>query len=249
MDCFRELAMECYQRLEREFEEEKELSPNLTLRKFSVKGREERGIFGRGEGKYLTLEFRENLLNPALTAEAIRSTANALGYLIKGFHTKIKRVLIAGLGNSKIRADSLGYETVTRLNSLHRRERIKTVFPSVYGETGVESADVIKGVAQAIAPDLVIAVDTLVCRVPKNMFGTIQITDAGITPGAGVGNHRKSVDFSTLGVPVIAMGMPLLSYTQSHPHYGDMVVTPKEVDFMVNRGGELLSKAICKAVL
>lgn len=249
MDCYKELAMECCQRINKDLEEERALSENVVLRKFSVEGSKAVGLFGRGAGKYLTLEFKENLLNPALTKEAIRSASNALGYLIKGFHTKIKRVLIAGLGNAKIRADSLGYETISRLNSLRQREKIKTVFPSVYGETGIESADVIRGVASTVSPDLIIAVDTLVCRIPHNMFGTIQITDAGITPGAGVGNHRKSVSFDTLGVPVIAMGMPLLSYTQSHPRYGDMVVTPKDVDFMVKRGGELLSKVICKALL
>ncbi len=248
MDIYKELAWECCSRLRSEDEKVTVLSENVSLRRFRVEGKEARGLFGRGEGDYLSLEFKDNLLMPYLQKEAVRVTANAFEKLIRQNRIRTKTVLVAGLGNSKMRADSLGTETASLLNERFHGERIKTVIPSVFGETGVESSDVVQGVVAAIKPDLLVAVDTLACRSPENMFNTIQITDAGISPGAGVGNRRKSLDKTTLGVPVIAVGMPLVSYTTDHPRYGEMVVTPREIDVMVKRGASIIARALTKTM-
>lgn len=128
-------------------------------------------------------------------------------------------VLVVGLGNRDITPDAVGPLTHERLLvTRHLVEQMPEVFggfrpvaavaAGVLGTTGVESAELVKAVTEKIRPDCVIAVDALAARSMKRLCATVQLSDAGIAPGSGVGNCRKALDQDTLGVPVIAVGVP-----------------------------------------
>ncbi len=130
-------------------------------------------------------------------------------------------VLVAGLGNSDMTADAVGPECAAMISATrHLREleagiygalgcsAISVVTPGVLGQTGIESAELLRGAVKAAAPDLVIAVDALAARSCERLGRTVQLSDTGITPGSGVGNERKALTRTTLGVPVISIGVP-----------------------------------------
>lgn len=130
-------------------------------------------------------------------------------------------VMVVGLGNRDVTADALGPNVVDNLiitrhmvkeygkaaynNKVHM---VSGLIPGVMAKTGMESQEIIKGVVEKTKPDVVIVVDALAARSTKRLNRTIQITDTGIHPGSGVGNHRNSITKETLGVPVIAIGVP-----------------------------------------
>jgi GPR endopeptidase len=130
-------------------------------------------------------------------------------------------VLVAGLGNREITADSIGPKTVDRLTvTRHIREHDEALFnsyfrvplcaiaPGVLGQTGIETAELVGGVAKTARPDLILAVDALAARATERLGATVQISDSGIFPGSGIGNRRSEISMRTLGVPVIAIGVP-----------------------------------------
>ena len=130
-------------------------------------------------------------------------------------------VFAVGLGNSGMTPDAVGPETVSKLNATghiatERPElfdklgcgKLFSLAPGVEGQTGVDTYDIISSVTANIKPDLVIAIDALAARNCDRLASTIQISDVGIVPGSGVGNRRKELSKNTLGVPVIAIGVP-----------------------------------------
>lgn len=129
-------------------------------------------------------------------------------------------VLVIGLGNREITADSLGPKVIGSLMiTRHLKKYIPeeidegirpvcAIAPGVLGTTGMETEEIVRGLTEKIAPKLVIAIDALCSGKVERINTTIQITDTGITPGAGVGNKRKTINSETLGVPVIAIGVP-----------------------------------------
>lgn len=130
-------------------------------------------------------------------------------------------VLVAGLGNREITADSLGPKTVDRLTvTRHLRAQDTALFqqlcrvplcaiaPGVLGQTGIETAALIGGAAQAANPDLLLVIDALAARAVQRLGTTVQISDSGIFPGSGIGNRRNEISEHTLGIPVIAIGVP-----------------------------------------
>lgn len=126
--------------------------------------------------------------------------------------------LIVGLGNVKSTPDSLGPSTIDRLvvtNHLYELGNLESGFrrisafnPGVMGTTGIETSDIIKGIVEKIKPDFLIVVDALASSSLERVNRTIQITDTGIHPGSGIGNSRKEISFDTIGIPVIAIGVP-----------------------------------------
>lgn len=139
--------------------------------------------------------------------------------------TKCKQdfsVLVVGLGNREVAPDALGpfvadHLTVTRhivkeygkyAMGLENANLVSAVVPGVMGQTGMESAEIVKGIVNETKPDLVIAVDALAARNSRRLNRTVQIADTGIHPGSGVGNHRAGMTKESLGVPVIGIGVP-----------------------------------------
>ena len=131
-------------------------------------------------------------------------------------------VLVVGLGNREVTADSLGPQTVDNLcitrhiireygkaaYNCERMNQVSALGPGVMARTGMETAEIVKGVVEETAPDVLIVIDALAARSIKRLNRTIQITNTGIQPGSGVGNHRNALTVESLGVPVIAVGIP-----------------------------------------
>ncbi len=134
---------------------------------------------------------------------------------------KIGEFLVAGIGNREIASDSLGPLTAEKIHvTRHIKQMEEEVFKKmkkhsvsainggVMGETGINTAEIIKGVVEKISPDAVIAVDALASKSTESLGAVIQISDNGISPGAGIGNRFSRVDAESIGVPVIAIGVP-----------------------------------------
>ncbi|MBQ7334915.1 MAG: GPR endopeptidase [Clostridia bacterium] len=130
-------------------------------------------------------------------------------------------VFVAGLGNVELTADALGPKTVSRLTATrHLRKHESGIYqkigcsslsalaPGVLGQTGMETLELLQSVTNCIKPDLVVVVDALAARSCERLASTIQLSDAGIEPGSGVGNHRAPITRQTLGVPVAVLGAP-----------------------------------------
>ena len=131
-------------------------------------------------------------------------------------------ILVVGLGNRKVTPDALGPYVADNLNitrhivkeygkyamGMERVNLISAIVPGVMGQTGMETVEIIRGVAKETKPDVIIAIDALAARSSKRLNRTIQIADTGIHPGSGVGNHRSAITKETVGVPVIAIGVP-----------------------------------------
>ncbi len=184
---------------------------------------DERGVAAleKPKGRYVTLESSQlHMPEPALLEMAVDRLAQTLHDMIP----ELGSVLVIGLGNRRITADSLGPRVIDNLLvTRHMRENVPThvkgrlrsvsaVAPGVLGVTGIETAEVVRGIVEHTKPDAVIAVDALAAKETNRICTTMQIADTGIQPGSGVGNHRLGLNEETLGVPVIAVGVPMVVY-------------------------------------
>ena len=179
-------------------------------------------ILGKPVGSYFTLEADRLLLpDEDFHSEVSDELANVLKELAE--HALGKKegekkkapflhsqpvILVAGLGNQSVTPDSLGPRTVNNLSVSQNETGLKAIAPGVMAQTGMETARILSGLIREIKPDLVIAIDALAARSIRRLGTTIQLTDTGIHPGSGVGNHRHSLTKETLGIPVLAVGVP-----------------------------------------
>lgn len=238
---------------------------------------------GKPQGKYITMEAPQ-LSEPdemyhELVAEQIAKNLNSLFTFRNG-----QTILIVGLGNRNATPDALGPCTVEhiRINRHLMMDfginlpdcfhfcKVCALSPGVMAQTGMETSEIIHGVVKEIKPDVVLAIDALAARGMRRLGRTIQMTDAGVHPGSGVGNHRQGLNKKTLGVPVLGIGIPtvvdaativydavehLLSVLEEEerqefleemitPNLRSMYVTPKDVDETV----DLLSKTIARGI-
>lgn len=179
-------------------------------------------ILGKPVGSYFTLEADRLLLpDEDFHSEVSDELANVLKELAEHALGKKEReekkapflhgqpvILVAGLGNQSVTPDSLGPRTVNNLSVSQNETGLKAIAPGVMAQTGMETARILSGLIREIKPDLVIAIDALAARSIRRLGTTIQLTDTGIHPGSGVGNHRHSLTKETLGIPVLAVGVP-----------------------------------------
>lgn len=190
-------------------------------RLFIESGNGER-ISGRKSGKYVTAEIGSTLFYDTATFEKkCDLCADLIGDFLERSTAMSGPVLLAGLGNPAILADAVGAETVRSfIVTRHIKQSAPQLFdkfsfretaaciPDVFGNTGVEAAQIIKGIADDIHPSCVIAVDALSSRKLSRLAAAIQLCDSGVCPGSGVGNRRAEISCETLGVPVLAIGIP-----------------------------------------
>ena len=205
-------------------------------------------------GSYCTISF-PRLDFVCETCDIINATVKALKAVIK---SDINQSLVVGLGNTDITPDALGPIVADRvLATRHLTDELKrdlgldglksvsTITPNVLGKTGIESYDLVSATAKKIKPDIIIAVDALACRDPERLCRTIQIADSGICAGSGVNNARKPLNLATLGIPVIALGVPTVIDANSFFDSDEnMMVTPKEIDLLVEKAADIISRAI-----
>lgn len=188
-----------------------------------VEIKDERGerAMGKPRGTYITIESSylrekdESYQKPI--ARALKKYLEELSGGLKG-----KKTLIAGLGNREVTPDALGPYVVDNLfttrhlikefgealKEKYEMESVSAIAPGVMAQTGMESSEILKGIIEETKPDLVIVVDALAARSTSRVNATIQLTNTGISPGAGIGNNRKALNEKSLGVKVIALGVP-----------------------------------------
>ena len=179
---------------------------------------------GRKNGTYITLEFEDitNYEDRVLVSEKL---SLEIKKIINKLNIKDNSsCLVIGLGNRESTADSLGPMVIDKVmvtrhlfllnTNIKKGMRCVSGFsPSVMGNTGIESFDIIKGIVDKVKPDFLIVIDSLAALSIDRLNKTIQITDTGINPGSGIGNNRKEISYDTLGIHVIAIGVPMVVYS------------------------------------
>ena len=222
---------------------------------------------GKPTGVYYTVET-DGFPDAASLCDGRQQTITAI---LKELLPEKGAVLVAGLGNRNITPDALGPRcaelifstrhidsaTIAQL-SLPALREVSALSPGVTGQTGVEAVEVIDGICRKIRPAAVIAVDALAAGSVRRLSRTVQISNAGIEPGAGVGNARKALNRQTLGIPVIAVGVPTVVdaislsrefisggvQNEETSDLSDMVVTPRDTDTVTATAARLLALAI-----
>lgn len=225
---------------------------------------------GKPVGTYITAELTPLAVSSPVDERIIDVIAGEIRSLLP----KEGTVLAAGLGNSDITPDAVGPKSVsiilaTRhlkselINSLGLGElrSVAVLTPGVLGRTGIETAESIKGMAESVRPSAVIVIDALAARKLSRLGNTVQISDTGISPGSGVGNARSEITEKALGVPVISVGIPTVADAQTlvedltngersaeNEENSKMIVTPREIDIVVERASKLIGLAVNKAL-
>ncbi|MBQ2841773.1 MAG: GPR endopeptidase [Clostridia bacterium] len=223
---------------------------------------------GKPVGRYVTVEVTPF----AKHAQFIDESLDAVTQEIRRMIPENGSILVAGLGNVKITPDALGPKCASMIFATRHitgellkatgfeNLRCVSAFPTgVLGETGAEAGEIIKGAVQMLKADAVITIDALAARNISRLGTTIQMCNTGIIPGSGVGNSRQEISERTIGVPVIAIGVPTVvdAATLILDFAGDgmdekmlpeqsesMMVTPREVDLMIERAAKLTSLAV-----
>ncbi|MCL2198627.1 MAG: GPR endopeptidase [Defluviitaleaceae bacterium] len=198
---------------------EEDETQGITVTWVSIETAEGATTMQKPIGNYVTLEapvMKEN--DPQIHEEIAKILAKKLGRLHKLEENSV--ILIVGLGNRNVTPDALGPQVCEKIlvtrhlgdevpHELKGKLRaVSALAPGVMGITGIETAEIIKGVSEKIKPDLIIAIDALAARKTSRINATIQISDAGVNPGAGLGNRRTPINRESMGVPVIALGVP-----------------------------------------
>lgn len=208
--------------LEEEYDEEKEIK--ITTVRIETKNGAK--AMGKPVGTYLTLEAPNMAAaDEGYHREISETLAGFLEKYMKDTEENQEKgysVLVVGLGNREVTPDALGPYVVDQLNVTRHIVQeygryavgkggsriVSAIVPGVMAQTGMESAEIIRGIVNETTPDLIMVIDALAARSTKRLNRTIQISDAGIHPGAGVGNHRSEITKDTMGIPVIAIGVP-----------------------------------------
>lgn len=219
---------------------------------------------GKGKGIYITLEG-DNLSKFSDDYESmIFEFSKELQKLIpKG------DILVAGLGNNDITPDALGPQTAGKILATRHLQKeldsneeefltslrkVSVIAGGVMGQTGIETAELLKSLCNEIKPSGIIVVDALACSDISRLGTTIQISDSGISPGSGVSNSRKEISKKVFGIPVIAIGVPTVvdmytivnSMTKCEPDKSipNMIVTPRDIDRLTERASQLIAYGI-----
>lgn len=253
---------------------------------------------GKPMGNYITIEvprLREN--DQVLMEDTCKELAKELTRLIS--IDEKATVLIVGLGNWNVTPDALGPKVISSMMvTRHLLEYVPeqvdngvrpvcAVAPGVLGITGIETGEIIKGIVERVKPQLVIAIDALASRRMDRVSTTIQLADTGISPGSGVGNKRMEISNNTLGVPVIAIGVPTVVDAATmandtidmvmdsvieqaskgtefynmlkgidrnekyelirevlNPYIGNLIVTPKEIDDIIEKVSKVIANGL-----
>ena len=226
-------------------------------------------LFNRKAGIYITIEAEglgEN--NDFYNERVIEIISRQIDALIRPCISKNNKLLVVGLGNRIVTADSLGPDVVDKLiinSHIHGEKdeisvRLSALSPGVMAQTGIETSSIIKGIADEIDPGVIIVIDALAARNTQRLNKTIQISNRGINPGSGVGNHRTGITSDNIGVPVIAVGVPTVidaatiigdvtkDYENIPKHLSDMYVTPKDIDENIRITAEIIAESINELV-
>ena len=205
---------------------EEQITDKIKVTRVKITNEQGEQAIGKKQGNYITIDIQKmNIITEEEALKASETLANELRKLVENKIQSKEDVLIVGLRNEEVTPDALGPNVVkdievTRhiINYLpqyidENARPVSAIAPGVLGTTGIETLEVIKGVVDNIKPKLLIVIDALASRSMERISSTIQLSDTGIVPGAGVGNTRKELTNNTLGIPVIAIGIPTVVET------------------------------------
>ena len=242
----------------------------VRISKLEIQNEEGEKRLGKPKGVYVTISF---------------PTASNLGYAeflrlcdtvareLRSLCGDKRRILVCGVGNDAFAADALGVIAARYVLVTHHLKEMRSphmdafadvaaITPGIMAKTGMESADMVKSAVRTANPDAVIVIDALAARAAERLAGTIQLSDTGIAPGSGIGNHRSALNKETLGVPVIAIGVPTVVDTATLVYdvlsdkdrdavdlkrLSGFFVAPKEIDAIAENLGKLIGYAINRA--
>lgn len=262
-------------------EEENDKEREIFITKVYIETKNGAKCMNKPMGTYITLEVPRMIMpDEDYHREVSCKVAEQIRELLPKEKEELS-VLVVGLGNRDVTADALGPSAVDHLfitrhivkefgKAAYGKEKIhmvSSVIPGVMARTGMESFEIVKGVCDQICPDVVIAIDALAARSTKRLNRTIQITDTGVQPGSGVGNHRHALNAESLGIPVLGIGIPtvvdagtivndmLAGQKEELYRYDDtsekkmrelqnMYVTTKDIDDVIHKLSYTLSEAI-----
>lgn len=241
---------------------EEEFGP-VKITRIKITDKAGENAIGKPKGSYITAEVPRFTASAGLDRKTASLLSRELGVLLP---ENRDLVLVVGLGNTDITPDALGPLVCEKILATRHISKdlanelglsdlkgVAVITPGVLGKTGIETRELIFSVVKSISPSAVIIIDALAARNLSRLGSTVQISDTGICPGSGVGNSRAEISEKFLGVPVISMGVPtvvdaktLVEDLTDNKGAGcpDMIVTPKEIDMMINRACELLSASI-----
>ncbi len=278
---------------------EKEISKDIHVYKVTVKNEEGEKAISKPIGNYITIDVKKMKNIQEDEKEKIANTiSEELKELIKNLTHKKDEILVVGLGNLYSTPDSLGPKVIQNIDvtrhifkylpqyiSEDDRE-VSAISPGVLGTTGIETQEILKGIVSNVKPKLILVIDSLASKSIKRISSSVQISDTGIIPGAGVGNKRKELSKDTLGVPVIAIGIPTvvdvatitndclelfieklqneaksndyLNKLKEENNYEEikealipkdfnLIVTPKEIDELIENMTDIVAKGINKS--
>ncbi|MCQ2474431.1 MAG: GPR endopeptidase [Clostridia bacterium] len=241
---------------------------NVKITRIEVTDKNGAKLIGKPIGKYITAETQPFAKHAQFIGEELEMIAKEISSLIP----EEGSVLVAGLGNSSITPDALGPKCadmifatrhikgeILKETGLNNLRCVCAFSTGVLGNTGAEAGEIIKALVNQLDPSAVITIDALAARSIERLGNTVQMCSTGITPGSGVGNSRSEINEKTIGVPVIAIGVPTVvdaatlvsdfagNPSAEYPHPG-MMVTPREVDLMIEHAAKLTSLAINRAL-
>ena len=206
--------------------DERQINNDIKIATVKITNEEGANAIGKPIGTYVTIDVKK--LKLAGEVEIQKASEIVTEELKKIFDKHIQKrddILVVGLGNAYVTPDSLGPKVVKDIDVTRHflkytpeyidpnTRPVAAIAPGVLGTTGIETLEIVKGIVDSVKPKLVIVIDSLASKSIERISSTIQIADTGIVPGAGVGNTRNELSQNTLGVPVIAIGVPMVVET------------------------------------
>jgi len=206
--------------------EKEEINENIKVERVKITNENGEKAIGKPIGNYITIDVKKlKIAQDEDIEKAAETLANELKKVVDMHIDNQGEVLVVGLGNIYVTPDSLGPKVINEIEVTRHiikylpqyveegTREVSAVSPGVLGTTGIETVEILKGIVDNVKPKLVIVIDALASRSIERISSTVQISDTGIVPGAGVGNTRNEISIKTLGIPVIAIGIPTVVET------------------------------------
>lgn len=277
-----------------------EINENIKLEKVKITNKNGEKAIGKPIGNYITIDVKNlKIIQEDDLQKAADILSKELKQILDNHIDKKGEVLVVGLGNIYVTPDSLGPKVINEIEVTRHiinympqyveegTRMVSAIAPGVLGTTGIETLEILKGIVDNIKPKLIIAIDALASRSIERISSTVQLSDTGIVPGAGVGNKRNEISINTLGIPVVAIGIPTVVETavlvndsldlfieklqdnaKSNEYLNNLkeadnyeeikeilipkdynlIVTPKEIDDLIENMKEIVSRGINQAL-
>ena len=205
---------------------EEQINNNIKVTRVKIMNEQGENALGKVKGNYVTIDLKNmKYMGEEEIQKASEILCKELKKMIDEYVNKEQEILVVGLGNIYVTPDALGPKVINEIDITRHllkyvpqyldknTRQVSAISPGVLGTTGMETAEILKGIVDNVKPKLVIVIDSLASRSMERISSTIQLADTGIVPGAGVDNARKELTVNTLGVPVIAIGIPTVVET------------------------------------